>query len=69
VGERAVGVVDASPVVAAARLDADLLNLRPGEAEVGRAVVPEVNLDDPGVARREPKRDRIVCFGPCTRRV
>ena len=64
VGERAVAVVDAHPVVAAARLDADALDRGPREAEVGGPVVAEIHLDDGGVAGREPKRDRIVRLGP-----
>src|SRR5206468_10485101 len=53
VGERTVAVVDAHPVVAAARLDADALDRGPREAEVGQPVVADVHLDDGGVASRE----------------
>src|SRR5947199_212048 len=64
VGDGPVRIVDAHPVVAAVRLDADALDRGPREAEVGRPVVAEIHLEDGGVPRREPKCDRIVRSGP-----
>ena len=57
-------VVDAHPVVAAAALMLILSIAAAREAEVGRAVVAEIDLEDVRVAGLEPKRDHVVRFGP-----
>ena len=49
-GEHAVPFVDAHEIVAGSCVDADPCDLLPLEAEVGLAVVTDVDLEDPGIA-------------------
>ena len=60
VGEGAVGVVDADLVVAAARLDADALDLVARDREVGRAVVADVDLELVGRAGAQAQREPVA---------
>ncbi len=60
VGEDAVGLVDAHAVVAAARLDDDLVEAGAVEGGLGRAVVVGVELQAGGDARLEPQGDAVV---------
>ena len=62
VGEDAVALVDAHGVVAAAGVDVDLRDVRPVEAEDGRAVT-DVDLESAGLAGLQAKRDRVALLG------
>ena len=62
VGEDAVALVDAHGVVAAAGVDVDLRDVRPVEAEDGRAVT-DVDLERAGLAGLQAKRDRVALLG------
>ncbi len=60
VGEDAVALVDADEIVAGAHIDGDPRDVLALEAEVGRAVVPDVDLEDVTVARFEAKRELVA---------
>ena len=60
VGEHAVPFVDAHEIVARSRVDADPCDLLPLEAEVGLAVVTDVDLEDPGIAGLQAERDLVT---------
>jgi hypothetical protein len=63
VGEGAVDFVDAYGVVAGSGIDGDLGNLAAIEAEVGVAVVADVDLEDAGRACLQAKRDLLALLG------
>ena len=44
-------------------IDGDPRELLALELEVGRAVVADVDLEDPGLAGPQAKRDVVVCVG------
>ena len=67
VGEDAVGFVDAHDVVAGAGVDGDLRDVPAPDAEVGRAVVADVDLEDVGPAGLEAKRDPVARAGASDR--
>src|SRR5439155_53597 len=60
VGEGAVAVVDPHAVVAGPGINGDLRDLVAREAEIGRAVVAEVDLERAGIAGLQAKRDRVA---------
>src|SRR4029450_11655204 len=55
-----VALVDAHGVVAGSGIDGDPCDLLALEAEVGRAVVPDVDLENVGVSRLEAKRELVA---------
>ena len=55
-----VAFVDTDEVVAGAGLDDDLGDLAAVEAEVGRAVVTDVDLEDVGIVGLQAKRDLVA---------
>ncbi len=61
VGEDAVRVVDPDAVVAAARVDDDRVERGAVEAEVGRAVVADVDLQGRGDPRLQPEGELVAC--------
>ena len=63
VGEDAVAVVDADEVVAGAGVDDDPGDVPALDAEVGRAVVTHVDLEDVGPAGLQAKRDPVALRG------
>ncbi len=68
VGEDAVAFVDAHEVVAGARRRRrSLATLLRAEAEVGRAVVTDVDLENAGLAGLQAKRDLVARFGALDR--
>ena len=60
VGEDAVALVDAHEVVAGPGIDGDPRDVLALEAEVGRAVVTDVDLEDAGLAGLQAKRDLVA---------
>ena len=68
VGEGAVGVVDAHEVVAGAGVDDDPRDVPALDAEIGRAVVADVDLEDVGPAGLEAERDPVGREGAADRR-
>src|SRR6476469_8064344 len=67
VGEGPVALVDAHDVVALSGVDGDVRDLRALEAEVGRAVVADVDLENAGVAGLQTKRDPVASVGALDR--
>ena len=67
VGEDPAALVDAHGVVAVPGLDVDRVHVGAGEAELGRAVVAEVDLDRAGLARLQADRDLVVGLGALDR--
>jgi hypothetical protein len=59
-GEHAVPFVDAHEIVARSCVDADPCDLLPLEAEVGLAVVTDVDLEDPCIAGLQAERDLVT---------
>ncbi len=67
VGEDPVALVDTHAVVAGPGIDGDLCDLLALEAEVGRAVVTDVDLENAGLAGLQTKRDPVAPFGALDR--